>query len=133
MQKCDLYRVCSSEKGSFGVLVFNSIPLCVTLELPNKGNRKNISCIPCGSYSCVKGKSPSKNMQLNGEVFKVLGVPGRDNILIHIGNYLTDTLGCILVGKYYNNNMISSSTEAMKKLLKELPDEFILEIHTTIT
>lgn len=131
MRKVHLQRVCSSDKGTYGVLSLDGQPLCVTLELPNKGNKKDISCIPCGSYKCKKGKSPSKNKQLDGQVFKVSGVQGRENILIHIGNYLKDTLGCILVGTFFDKNMITGSAEAMRKLLAELPEEFILDIHTT--
>ena len=116
--------------------VFNgneSIFNCKTIELPDKGNQHNISCIPAGEYKVVKTISPSK-----GECFHVLDVPGRSHILIHIGNYATgskvDTQGCILVGSRFadinndGNIDVVESTITLRKLLKILPDKFILHI-----
>ena len=107
---------------------------CKTIELPDNGNQRNTSCIPEGTYVVLKHVSPTK-----GECFKVLDVPGRSDILIHIGNYAsdtgrTDTLGCILPGRYFtdiNNDGlvdITHSTVTMRKLMDVLPDNFTLYI-----
>lgn len=105
----------------------------VTIELPDNGNMKNVSCIPEGTYECERIISPSK-----GECFHVNDVPGRSHILIHVGNYAAgkkvDTEGCILPGLYFYDinddgfTDVVASTSAMKKLLKALPDKFKLII-----
>ena len=64
-----------------------------TLELPDLGNQKNISCIPEGEYEVHRIYSPKF-----GKCFHLQDVPGRSEILIHKGNYNKDTHGCILVG-----------------------------------
>jgi len=64
-----------------------------SLELPDKDNQRNISCIPEGIYQAIKHKSPK-----HGDSLWVQNVPNRSEILIHKGNYYTDILGCILIG-----------------------------------
>lgn len=64
------------------------------MELPYKDNQTNVSRIDEGEYDCVK-----RNSQKYGDHFHILDVPGRDYILIHIGNYHTDTRGCLLPGE----------------------------------
>jgi hypothetical protein len=68
--------------------------VCVTLELPDKGNTHDVSCIPTGVYHAHRRFSDANKR----EVFQLDNVPSRDDIEIHIGNWTTDTRGCILVG-----------------------------------
>lgn len=106
---------------------------CATIELPNKGNQHNISCIPEGKYEVVKHISPTK-----GRCFHILNVPNRSNILIHVGNYATgyqvDTEGCILVGDRYgdiNNDGqldVLNSKVTLGRMLARLPDKFDLYV-----
>ena len=107
---------------------------CKTIELPDNGNQQNTSCIPEGTYVVLKHVSPTK-----GECFKVLDVPSRTDILIHVGNYAsdtgrTDTLGCILPGRYFTDINsdglvdITHSSVTMRKLMDILPDNFTLYI-----
>ena len=106
---------------------------CKTLELPELGNKKKISCIPEGVYNVIKIYSPTK-----GKCFHVQDVPGRNEVLIHVGNYVSgkkiDTQGCILVGRKFidinkdGNIDVVSSAQAMKILLEILPNKFKLYI-----
>lgn len=106
---------------------------CKTIELPDNGNQRKTSCIPEGIYNVVKIKH-----EKFGDCFRVLDVPGRDGILIHIGNFAagkkSDTEGCILPGMYFtdiNNDGfldVADSTKAMNKLNEILPDKFPLYI-----
>lgn len=102
---------------------------CKTIELPDLGNQPNCSCIPEGVYDVVKHVSPR-----HGKCFAVLNVPGRTDILIHKGNYTTDTLGCILPGAGFcdlnndGNIDVFDSTKTMDQLLGLLPDKFKLYI-----
>lgn len=51
-------------------------------------------CIPAGEYLAEVTHSPN----LHYDTLELQDVPNRENIRIHIGNYPSDTLGCILVG-----------------------------------
>ncbi len=106
---------------------------CKVIELPNLGNQHNISCIPEGTYDCVKENHPTKGM-----VFRVLNVPGRDGILIHKGNFVNgnkrDSLGCLIPGEYFDDINkdgfldIGGSTKALTALMEILPDKFQIVI-----
>jgi hypothetical protein len=95
--------------------------LCFTLELPWRNNANNISCIPLGSYVCKKIVSPKF-----GDTFEIKDVPKRDHVLIHAGNTVADTHGCILVGTGMRTDGIGiiNSRMALKRLL-EISDDII--------
>lgn len=124
---CRLTRVVSSNKGTFGVMFLHDEPICVTCEDPWVQNMTSISCIPEGIYKCS---------EFNGKRFKdvweVRDVPGRSAILIHQGNTIDDTHGCILVGRCFgklgNLPAVLQSSEAMQILRERLPSEFELII-----
>lgn len=103
---------------------------CKTLELPYKGNRRNVSCIPEGIYTIVKRYSPKFREHLH-----ILNVPDRSYILIHPGSFYFNIEGCILVGSGYkdiNNDGyldIINSRVTLNKLLELLPNELIIEIY----
>lgn len=122
-----MHRVISSDKGTFGVLIYKNKPVCVTAEPPWLDNKKSISCIPSGVYSCTKHNGAKyKN------VWKLNNVKDREAILIHQGNFpLIDTNGCILVGSSYiinGNGGISESVNTLNILRKILPESFDMEI-----
>jgi Steigviridae/Suoliviridae L,D-carboxypeptidase/transpeptidase len=70
------------------------------LRRPETGppNEKRITqgsvCIPAGEYRVTIDFSP----RFQRPMPRVLNVPGREGILIHWGNYVENTEGCILVG-----------------------------------
>lgn len=98
----------------------------VTLELPDKGNQKNISCIPPGIYKAKKRISPGKGY----EVIEFIDVPNRTYIQAHYGVYTSHLLGCQIYGdglKYLNNDDIidiTNSEKTIKKVLGMLPGGF---------
>jgi hypothetical protein len=98
MKTIILKRVASSDGGMQGVLMtqWPDIAFAVTYELPWHDNKQDISCIPEGEYICQSIQHPNK-----GIVYRVQSVPGRDSILIHIGNNCKDSKGCILVGDQF--------------------------------
>src|SRR5690554_1329961 len=81
-----------AELWSAGKLVFEF----VTLELPWKNNERRVSCIPTGIYHAIKHTSPKFK-----ESFWLQDVPGRSEILIHVGNFTREIRGCILPGDRY--------------------------------
>lgn len=63
-----------------------------TLENPLRSTPVD-SLIPAGTYRLKPYSSPRWP-----NVYEVTGVPGRTSILMHHGNFESDTEGCILVG-----------------------------------
>jgi hypothetical protein len=91
---------------------------CVTLELPDKGNKTSISSIPIGTYKVVHRHSKK---YLNHLI--LLDVPNRRYILIHSGNFYTDTRGCILVGSRFeqiNSDSLLDITASKRTLTRLL-------------
>lgn len=105
MMKAILIRELSTDAGTFGRLcVYRPCvnALCFdTLELPWLDNKRSVSCIFDGEYTCVFRQTGK------GQLYQVLDVPGRDGILIHRGNWAgradlkmrCDSEGCILIGE----------------------------------
>ena len=101
----------------------------VTLELPWKNNQRRISCIPPGTYKGVKRTSPKYGLHVH-----ILDVPGRDLILMHNANYVTQLEGCVAVGEAIKDINadgtldVTNSVKTLKKLVSLLPDSFTIII-----
>lgn len=97
-----------------------------TLEHRWNGNNPKTSCIPAGRYLCVPhGWEPGNpNGFSKTQVWEITGVPNRSAVLIHIGNTLKDTLGCVLGGLGAQitqlQSSISDSTLAINLMRKEI-------------
>lgn len=129
-----LFRLSTSEQGTFGILVYGSQYL-YTGELPWKGNKRNVSCIPTGEYNVQVRLSPKY-----GQVYEV-DVTGRTYILFHQGNFCGDlsrgfrthVQGCILLGfkrgTLYGQQAVLGSRPARGRFERKLNFEpFTLEI-----
>ena len=129
MKEFNLVRVSSIKDGVFGVLMDWNVPFAVTLEREWLDNRKNISCIPNGNYTCRRVDSPKF-----GDTFEVTNVLNRSEILFHKGNIMMDSHGCIILGEQYEpvmgKNGVVSSGKAFEEFLKRTKeiDEFSLFI-----
>ncbi len=100
-----------------GIVVDDKKLVCWTLELPYLDNKNNISCIPCNEYKIAPYTSEKYK-----DVYQVMNVPNRTSILIHTGNYLKDTQGCILIGSNVKGNRITKEIELLesKKAMEKL-------------
>jgi hypothetical protein len=111
-----------------GILNYHGFRCC-TLELPDKDNHPNISCIPAGRYQCKKIVSPSL-----GKCVEIENVLNRTYVRLHSGNYTSQILGCVLVGdsiKDINRDGIldvTNSKNTLNDLMALLPESFELEI-----
>jgi len=129
MKNFTIKRVCTSEEGTFGVLLYANEAFALTLEDPWRNNKPFESCIPAGTYQCERVNSPKF-----GNTFEIMSVPRRDHILFHWGNIQEDTEGCILVGEEFgilqNHWAVLSSKRGFEEFLArtEREDEFILNI-----
>lgn len=125
----EIFRMEKSVDGTLGTVRIDNELFCTTLELPEKQNLPNISCIPSGKYTCKRVMSPKF-----GETFQVMDVPKRSHILFHAGNTVADTAGCILLGKYpaklKGHRAVLNSGNTFKAFLAKFKDreEFSLII-----
>lgn len=107
-----------------------TMPLSVIKSRKVKGE----TAIPSGTYAItMRVKSPKFSAWnykksygfCDGYVPRLLGVPGFDGILIHIGNTAANSEGCLCVGINDRKGMVTKSTETFRKLwykLKEADD-----------
>ena len=100
--KLTLTRTSTTDQGTCGILELETGLTLHTIELPWRGNKNCISCIPTGTYELKAHSSPKYSLAC-----KLENVPNREAILIHVGNWAgdknkgfkSDVEGCILVGK----------------------------------
>ncbi|TVZ60368.1 hypothetical protein NA63_2921 [Flavobacteriaceae bacterium MAR_2010_105] len=102
------------KEGTNGALFCSHLFLCHTIELPWKGNRRTVSCIPEGVYELVPRYSTKFNHHL-----LVKGVAERSLILIHPANdALKELEGCIAPVTYLCGlGKGTQSKSALQKLL----------------
>lgn len=132
--RAEIVRNADQSKQTLGKLTVydqqgRNVFSCFTMERPWLNNKRRESCIPVGTYKCIKHVSPKF-----GACFHVLGVVGRSEILIHKGNYYTDSLGCILPGSGLADlnkdglQDVTNSKVTVGKLLELMPQSFYLTI-----
>lgn len=112
---------------------------CNTLEDTDRGLDSKMSlaeiskrkiagktAIPTGVYrvtlSVKSRKFASKPAYkfCKGYLPRLISVPGYEGVLIHIGNYPSDTDGCILVGKNTVKGAVMQSTKTFTDLYEKL-------------
>lgn len=87
--------------GTYGKLMFPTGEEFYTVERPWMDNQANVSCIPEGEYILGLRFSMVVKKTTGGEFkegWEVLNVPDRTYIMLHPGNWPTDTQGCIAIG-----------------------------------
>ncbi|MBZ9674562.1 DUF5675 family protein [Mesorhizobium sp. ES1-1] len=103
------------------------------LEHQWNANKVGVSCIPVGAYKCVPhGWEPASKVT-KPKTWEVENVPGRKDILLHIGNYLANTQGCLLVGLGFSVtdrlSMVTSSAFAIELMRQEIgPAPFTITV-----
>ncbi len=124
-QKMILKREFEDLFGTHGVLLFDDeTPTGVfTLEEPWKDNQREISCIPTGTYKLKEHDGTHFK-----DVWEVCNVPNRTAILIHAGNTIKDTRGCILVGLFRRKDGVGSSQDALAWLRLHMPSNASLQV-----
>ena len=82
--------------GTFGYLKIQKQVFCVTLEPPDVENALRISSIPAQQYWCRRYSSDRYP-----NTFQIMNVPDRTKVLLHAGNIVEHTEGCIILGQYW--------------------------------
>jgi hypothetical protein len=99
---------------------------CKTLEPVWKWNQPFESCIPQGTYNLSVRESSTHNYHLRLTTVEGGEIPGREFILIHSGNFKSNTAGCILPGeKFVDIDSdgfldVTSSRNTLNKILDHL-------------
>ena len=129
MKQFKLIRIAYIPDGTFGVLLDEDIPFCLTLEREWKDNEENISCIPRGSYLCKWVQSPKF-----GDTFEVFDVPKHTHILFHKGNIEDDSEGCIIIGEQFHKYKGKISLKASREGYREFKQRthFLMEFELEI-
>ena len=130
MIQATLVRLREVQGATLGVLVIDALSFA-TLEPKWADNLPNISCIPTGWFGAAfLPRSASGKYR---RVWHVQPVEARAGILIHNGNTVDHTRGCILLGLRHgviaNQPAVLSSRTAMRHLAEHINDaDFSLHI-----
>lgn len=115
MKNIVLKRISFRDDGTFGVLMDEDLPFCLTVELPWLNNEQNVSCIPSGVYVCKRIISPTF-----GETFEITGVPNRTHVLFHVANTVDDLKGCVGLGEMFGRLGSKTAVQMSKQAFWEL-------------
>lgn len=125
-----LKEIGSTPNSTGSQLFMDGKPFCFVVEDGFRAKKvKHETRIPAGRYRIEARKEGSffrKYSKQFGHAFvpHLLDVPGFEFILIHIGNTIKDTSGCILVNRFLglgtDNNYCGSDSTSVYKLLYSL-------------
>lgn len=109
MEGIKLIRVAEGEHTTLGHLYINGLFCCYVLEDTVRDHKiPGETAIPAGEYTLglntVAGMNASYGARYKGKhegMVEVRGIPNFSLVFFHIGNYHTDTSGCLLVGSYW--------------------------------
>jgi len=130
-----------TENGISGFIVIDGEFQCFSLELPDKGNRQKVSCIPRGKYE-IKFREEPTGMTMRYRTkydwfnhhLCLQNVKDRSGIYIHIGNSVKDTYGCILTGQQINTDLwLSNSRKAFRPFYSTVSTALRKDEKVTIT
>jgi hypothetical protein len=114
----ELQRLFESEGALLGVLTQDGMALAFTLEPAARA-------IPAGRYEIALRQSGELYTRYHllypwiaPGMLELVDVPGRTDILIHPGNDINDTSGCVLVGDLANARLghLTQSRDALRRI-----------------
>lgn len=132
MRTVTIKYIAYRKKYTIGKLYIDGAYQCDML-CPEYGETSYVrgkNCVPRGIYRLsmehlsprFSSKSPYKSIA-GGRVPRVKGFYGSPNILIHCGNYPTDTEGCFLVGENKQVGAVLNSRDTYKRVVPLLDSE----------
>ncbi|GAA4778390.1 hypothetical protein GCM10023231_01180 [Olivibacter ginsenosidimutans] len=104
-----LLRIAEGINTTLGHLYINGLFACYILEDKIRTEKiPGMTAIPEGTYTlglngiaAMNARYHSYYPQVHRGMVEVQGIPHFDLVFFHIGNYHTDTRGCLLTGSYY--------------------------------
>ena len=137
--KLTLKRIEKTPQYTLGNLYIDNVYFCDVLEDTDRGLKQsdplNVikskkiygeTAIPSGTYDVTLDiVSPKFKAKLwakfcDGKLPRLINVPGYEGVLIHVGNTVRDSSGCLLVGKKNGKGTISDSTVTFRALYDKL-------------
>lgn len=121
-----LLRKWQKAKYTIGILSLDGVRLCNILEPPCNGYHHGVTAIVKGTYEIdmttvsPKFKNRAWAKPYGGIVPTLKDVPGRTRILIHPGNTVDDTDGCLLPGNNTEVGKVLNSQARYHELMKIL-------------
>ena len=110
---------------TLGTITLPSGVILASLERPWLNNQVEVSCIPSGTYRCDWLESSGSGKY--NRVWHVQDVKDRTEILFHAGNFVRDTLGCVLAGMKHGvlggEDAVLSSKVGLQLMRDELEDQ----------
>lgn len=124
-----LVRKIKDNETTIGDLLVDGVFECHTLEDKDRGLKQSMTgaeiaaikvygktAIPAGTYEIVIKWSEKHQRMLP----HLLNVPGYGEVEIHVGNFASDTLGCILLGTSVGKDFVGSSKIAFSYFYAKL-------------
>lgn len=133
--KIELKRITRNQAYTTGRLFVDGSYFCDTLECPEAGVAPDASkpvAIPYGCYRLTldivspRFSRSATYKRIGARMPCVLDVIGRSGILIHPGNRVNDTSGCILVGCRTSAGSLSLYAELQKAVARGEELEFTI-------
>ncbi len=122
MKIAELVRLEKSDQGLIGVLRFDGVVFCMTLE-------PDTTFLKQGSYHCQRfhGEKWTDTFEIE--------VPGHTAVLFHAGNVEADSKGCVLlgstVGKLKGDRAVLNSGDTFKRFLEVTKDQEFFTLFVT--
>jgi len=117
-----LVRDTFTATSTTGILSLNGEFFCYVLEdIVRKDSARKVAgktAIPTGRYQVIISFSSKFKQYMP----LLLNVPNFLGIRIHVGNWATDTEGCLLVGDGRETDKISGSRNAYNRLMRRLKE-----------
>lgn len=130
-------RMTATSTRTISRLDIDGNPFCFILEDAIRETKiPSETCIPAGRYQVIRryhGRfyETYKSKFGHNHVFEIVGIPNYSDVLIHIGNDIADTRGCLLTGQDISfleigkpKMTIARSTAAYKALYDEITRQF---------
>ncbi|GAA4777941.1 hypothetical protein GCM10023231_00470 [Olivibacter ginsenosidimutans] len=104
-----LLRIAEGLNTTLGQLYINGLFACYILEDQVRDEKiPGMTAIPQGEYPlCLNGTASMNNRYrsrynlMHRGMVEIRGIPNFNLVFFHVGNYHTDTSGCLLTGSYY--------------------------------
>jgi hypothetical protein len=126
----ELFEIANTANSTASLMAVDGRPLCFVVEDgPREKKVKHETRIPAGVFKILPRKEGSFFTQYSKNfghkfVLHLQDVPGFEFILIHIGNTIKDTSGCLLVNRFVglgiDGNFSGTDSTSVYKLLYSL-------------
>lgn len=134
--KITVNRIHSDREATLSTVSVDGVFVCFGLEDEFRHRKvKGETRIPAGTYTVgvrteggFHNRYSSRFADIHKGMLHVLNVPNFEYILIHVGNYETNTEGCLIVGKNattVGTPTVPASVPAYRELYNKVIDEAI--------